>query len=250
VDFTSGQLAYGRGSRPSPADGIVQAPGATAVLVANPADKAIYYYKEGMAAPMGHFQNYGREPRAVMVVDKSLEERAPGVYQTTAKLRRPGLYDVALFLDSPRIIHCFEVRVSPNPELAAKRAASKPVTIKPLIQDRVLEVGEPANLRFKLTDPVTAEPKNDLKDVQVLTILAPGVWQQRQWAEQVGNGLYEIAFVPPRPGVYYVSVEVRSLGLGFNKTRPVILRAKKPKEQTSAGIIGVATADPNERAQK
>ena len=29
------------------------------MLVANPRDKAIYYYQEGMAAPMGQFSNYG-----------------------------------------------------------------------------------------------------------------------------------------------------------------------------------------------
>ena len=64
VDFPGGQNPPGRGTRPSPADGIVRAPGATAVLVANAPDRAIYFYMEGMAAPMGSFQNYGREPRA------------------------------------------------------------------------------------------------------------------------------------------------------------------------------------------
>ncbi len=142
VDFPGGRIPFGRVSRPSPADGIVQAPGATAVLVANPADRAIYFYKEGMAAPMGHFQNDGREPRAVLVVDRSLQERAPGTYETIATLRRPGLYDVAFFLDSPRTIHCFEVRVAPNPARQAERATLRPVVIEPLIASCVLPVGE------------------------------------------------------------------------------------------------------------
>ncbi len=90
VEFPGGQHPPGRMTRPTPAAGIVQAPGATAVLVSNPGDQAIYYYKEGMAAPMGHFRNYGREPRAVQVVDRSLRETRAGVYETTAQLRRPG----------------------------------------------------------------------------------------------------------------------------------------------------------------
>ena len=50
------------------------------MLVANPADKMIYYYTEGMAAPMGSFQNYKRDPRALLVLDNSLRETERGVY--------------------------------------------------------------------------------------------------------------------------------------------------------------------------
>jgi len=52
----------------APPNAVVQAPRArTRVLVANPMDKSVYYYKEGMAAPMGNFSNYGRQPRALLV---------------------------------------------------------------------------------------------------------------------------------------------------------------------------------------
>ena len=47
-------------ARVSLADVIVPAPEGDSVLVANPADRVIYYYSEGMAAPMGSFQNYRR----------------------------------------------------------------------------------------------------------------------------------------------------------------------------------------------
>ena len=76
MSFPAGQNPPDKASRPSPAASIVQVPGANAVLVANPADRAIYFYKEGMAAPLGHFRNYNREPRAVLVVDRSLQERS------------------------------------------------------------------------------------------------------------------------------------------------------------------------------
>ena len=48
--------------------------------MANPADQAIYYYMEGMLAPMGSFNNYRREPKAVLIVDRSLRERAGRVF--------------------------------------------------------------------------------------------------------------------------------------------------------------------------
>ena len=72
---------------------------APTVITTNPADKAIYYYREGMAAPMGHFKNFKVEPRAVMVVDRSLREVEPGVYSTDVKLTRSGQFDVPFFLD-------------------------------------------------------------------------------------------------------------------------------------------------------
>lgn len=58
------------------------------------------YYSEGMAAPMGDFQNYQRVPRAVMVVDRSLREEALGVYSTT---ERPAnaLKDVGVLVFLP-----------------------------------------------------------------------------------------------------------------------------------------------------
>ena len=56
----------GFGSEVSLAPRVVQVTGEDAVLFANPADKVMYYYREGMAAPMGNFTNYGRQPRAAM----------------------------------------------------------------------------------------------------------------------------------------------------------------------------------------
>src|SRR5262249_23025301 len=106
IDFPGGQIAPGKTSSRAVANTIVPAPEGNAVLAANPADRMIYYYSEGMAAPMGSFQNYGRDPRAVLVVDRSLRETIPGVYATTAPMAKSGTYDVAFLLDSPRIVHC------------------------------------------------------------------------------------------------------------------------------------------------
>ena len=80
TEFPGGQAAPGKGSTPVRGDSIVLAPEGNSVIVANPVDKVLYYYSEGMAAPMGNFQNYRREPMAVLVVDRSLREIKPGVY--------------------------------------------------------------------------------------------------------------------------------------------------------------------------
>ena len=111
---------------PPPADSIIPAPGAGAVLVANPKDQSVYYYSEGLAAPMGTFSNYKREPRAVLVIDRSLRERSrPGVYETVARLDQPGQFDVVFLLDQPRIVHAFPVTVEPDPDREAAPATGR-----------------------------------------------------------------------------------------------------------------------------
>jgi YVTN family beta-propeller protein len=223
VDFTGGQNPLGKWSRPSPADSIVRAPGATAVLVANPADRVIYYYKEGMAAPMGSFANYNREPRAVLVIDRSLKERTPGSYETVARLGA-GRYRAALFVDSPRTIHCFEVNVAEDPQLAAERLREQPLRVEPRLPAQEIKAGQEARLRFRLTDPVSGAPRDGLTDVNVLVFLASGTWRHRQWAQGLGDGLYEIGLVPPASGSYRIAVECPSERLPFHRSPQIPLR--------------------------
>jgi YVTN family beta-propeller protein len=233
VDFPGGQHPPGRMPRGTPADGVIQAPGAAAVLVANPEDKAIYYYKEGMAAPMGHFVNYGKQPRAVLVVDRTLREVKPGVYETTALMTGAGDYELALFIDSPKIIQCFPVKLAENPALA--QARKLPLNVELQTTKNTVGVGEDVAVRFKLSDPDNGSPRTGLKDVRVLTFLSPGIWQQRHWASEVEKGLYEIHFKPPEAGVYFVFVEVASAGLPLQKSPFLVLTAEAPQTQASQG---------------
>ncbi len=227
VDFPGGQHPPGEMSRPTPALGIVQAPGATAILMSNPGDKSIYYYKEGMAAPMGDFKNYGHEPLAVTVVDRSLQEVQPGIYQTEVKLRRPGKYDVAFFLDAPRLTHCFDFNVKDNPDFVPEggTAAVHKLAVVYKMDDVHVDVGKPATVRFQLEDPTSDSPRAGLGDVEVLTFLAPGIWQKRHLAHEVSPGLYEVRFTPPKKGVYYVFVESRSQGFGYQNSPYITLVA-------------------------
>ncbi len=233
VDFPGGQNPPGRLPLATPADGMIQAPGAAAVLVANPEDKAIYYYKEGMAAPMGHFQNYGKQPRAVLVVDRTLREVKPGVYETTAQMTGAGDYELALYVDAPKLIQCFPMKLAENPVLAQSRKL--PLGVELQSGKSTVGVGEDVMVRFKLTDPADGSPRTGLKDVHVLTFLSPGIWQQRHWASEVEKGLYEIHFKPPEAGIYFVFVEVASAGLELQKSPFLVLTAEAPKSAQSQG---------------
>jgi YVTN family beta-propeller protein len=225
TSFPAGQKVPGDSPFTSLASAIVPAPDEGSVLVANPADKMIYYYTEGMAAPMGSFQNYKRDPRALLVLDNSLRETQRGVYASTARLPQAGQYDVVFLLDSPRLVNCFAVSVAENPALPGKVETS--FKIEPLVKQALATAGERFTLRFKVFDAKSGTAKPDLKDVNVLAFLAPGIWQQRELAKPATDGVYEMSFVPPQPGVYYIFFQSPSLGLQFNQSTPLTLQVVK-----------------------
>jgi hypothetical protein len=199
------------------------------MLLANAADKMIYYYSEGMAAPMGNFQNYRRIPRALKVVDRSLREESLGVYSTTARLPKQGIYNVSLVLDSPRVVHCFEAVASANPLLASeKRTALK---IEYLNKTVSFSPSEDAKIRFRLFDTKTKKPNSDLRDVGVLVFLSPGTWQKRQVASPVGDGTYEISVNLPESGVYLVFVESPSQRVEYRELPYLMLHAQTTEKE-------------------
>ena len=226
--FPAGEKAPQLSGYTAVADVVIAAPEEGAVLVANPVDKMIYYYMEGMAAPTGSFQNYRRDPKAVLVRDKGLRETSPGVYTTSVKLTGHGKFDVAFLLDSPRVVNCFDAEIKENPELAKQREV--PIRIELLPAAPIAFVGTNYELPFKVLDARTNQPRPDLKDLGVLTFLAPGIWQERNWARQRTDGSYAISFVPPQAGVYYIFFQCPSLGVEFNQLQRLTLVAKERQE--------------------
>jgi cytochrome oxidase Cu insertion factor (SCO1/SenC/PrrC family)/DNA-binding beta-propeller fold protein YncE len=222
--FPAGQNVPADASMDTIAEIIVPAPEGNSVLLANPADRTIYYYSEGMAAPMGSFQNYRREPRGVMVVDRSLREVSSGVYSTTTKLPKSGNYDVAFLLDSPRITHCFNAEAKPNPDVPREKKVA--IKVEYLNKEKELRAGENYKLRFKVIDSTTLKPKSDLQDLRVLTLLSSGVWQKRDFARPVGEGVYELDIKVPQSGAYFVFVESRSQGVSFRQLPSLTLKAE------------------------
>jgi DNA-binding beta-propeller fold protein YncE len=248
VEFFGGQNPPGGRAASGAADAIVQAPGESAVLVANPADRAIYYYKEGLVAPMGHFSNYGHRPHSVLCVDRSLRERAStGVYVTVAKLPAAGRYDVLVYLNAPRFVHAFHLDVKPDPERQRERDAKK-VTVTFLGKPPQLKIGQPTTLRFRIVGAGDDRPRTGLRDVEVLAFLAPGIWHKRHSAREQGGGVYEIDFTPPRPGVFYVSLESSSAQLGPKDVRPIILRCDENPPPPAKDADGGHAGEPADEA--
>ena len=227
-EFPGGQGLPGKGSTPVQANSIVPAPEGNSVIVANPVDKMLYYYSEGMAAPMGNFQNYRREPLAAMIVDRSLRETTPGVYSTTVKLPASGNYDVAFLTDAPRIAHCFETAADPNPLLKEERTIA--LRIEHLAKDLQLPINQNYSLRFKLIETKTDKAKDNLDDVQVLTFSAPNNFQRRDIAKSVGNGMYEVKLNVPEAGVYMVFVQSGSMGVSYKDLPYLMLHAVEEKK--------------------
>jgi DNA-binding beta-propeller fold protein YncE len=222
IDFPGGQHPPGQGAAATPAPGIVKAPGANAVLVSNAEDRAIYFYKEGMAAPMGHFRNYGHMPRAVAVVDRSLRESTPGVYETTVALRAPGDYQLALFVESPRIVHCFPVSVVPDPKVLRTRTAG--VDVELLSPNRRTPVGREVAVLYRLTAP-DGTPRTGLTDVTAVTFRSPGLTQRRLPLTELRDGVYELRFTPDEEGVWMVFLEAPSEGLASQGSPRYFVRA-------------------------
>jgi YVTN family beta-propeller protein len=234
TDFPGGQVPPRKGSEPVHADSIVLAPEGNSVILANPVDKTLYYYTEGMAAPMGNFQNYRREPLAALVVDRSLREIKPGVYSTTIKLPASGHYDVAFLNDSPRVSHCFDLSADANPSLKQEKAVA--LRIEHQLKDMTLPVGKDFTFRFKLTDTATGNPKSDLKDLRVLTFMSAGGWQRRDFATSVGNGMYEIKLNVPESGVYMVFFESASMGVRYRDLPYLMLHAVAEAKTESSAV--------------
>jgi len=206
-----GTRAPGEYPYPTPASSITPTGNYGAVMAANPADLMVYYYMEGMIAPMGSYTTYGRVPKAVGVVDRSVRETDAGVYTARFRVPHSGEYDVAFLLDTPLVDHCFTFVAEPDPELAA--ADMGEVELEFLNAVRESPVGEEYPVLFTLTRTSDGDPVTGLEDVTVIATRPPGSWQQRQRARSLGDGRYEVTIPSDEPGVYYVTVAVPSLGL-------------------------------------
>jgi DNA-binding beta-propeller fold protein YncE len=222
AEVPGGQLVPARSGTRSLAAAIVAAPEPGAVLIANPSDAVVYYYEEGMVAPMGSFSNYRRTPKAVLVSDRGLRETSPGVYTANVAIPTGGTFDVAFLLDSPRVARCFEAKAIPDPEAAARRLAT--TAIVPLFAHARVALGSPLRMRFRATDPATGKVRSDVEDLQVVTVLAPGNWQERQRARPLEDGTYEVTVTPPEKGLYYVHWQCPSLGLRFAQSNGIVFQ--------------------------
>jgi hypothetical protein len=137
--FAAGSTPPKAGGELPLADTLAPAIGDAAVMVVNPADNTVYYYMEGMNAPMGSYQSYGASARAVSVIDRSLKETEPGVYTSKVRIPVAGRYDVAFLLEQPRLVNCFSLEAKEDPLLASQR---KRIVVEYLVKSREVPLGK------------------------------------------------------------------------------------------------------------
>lgn len=223
-------VGYDAGDRPPmdspmllPSDLFAPAVTEAATLSVSPGDATVYYYMEGMNAPMGSFRNYGHRPLSAIVADRTIKEVRPGEYEALLKLPAAGDFQLIMTLDSPQIIHCFSFSVLPDPELTRNEG---PVAISYDIKSgEVVETGVPVKVTFTLKAQLDQDL--DLGDVEVLTYRSPGQDREVHKAVLESDGRYSVTFTPERPGAYYIYPALRQLGLDFSSLQFVTLIAQE-----------------------
>lgn len=174
-------------------------------LVASGPERRLFYYLEGMFAPMGTFDNYRRTPRAVMILDRGLREGEPGHFETSVTLPAAGAYDVAVLTDQPQVAHCFSLRVAPSLSPAVNDA---PVTVTG--QAALGADARDVTLTFRLTGDGD-EPVHGVRDARVVVFQPPGVWQTSVWLIEHAPGVYGGRVRLPGGGAYAAAFDAASL---------------------------------------
>ena len=212
VSFPAGSLPPKDGGELGIASALAPAVKEAAVYVVSQADKAIYYYMEGMNFPMASFQNYGYPPQAVEVIDRSLREVETGHYTAVIKAPPAGDYEVAFVTESPNIVHCFPITVSADP--AVKKGPAPPL-VEYLAKDSAVKVGEKSPFRFRLRSLETGEPVAGIRDVRVRFFAVGSTARTDLPATEVEPGVYEAVIAVTQQGTYYAYIGSPSLKVNF-----------------------------------
>jgi YVTN family beta-propeller protein len=224
-EFPAGEKPVAASTGDTLAASMAAVPGEASMLLASPAEHAIHYYHEGMAAPTDSFDDLGHQPSALGIVDRGLRQAERGTYSTTARLPKPGMYDLTLLLDSPRVAHCFALDATSGFSASASAARLEPVTLP-----RTVPVGSPVALAFRATRP-SAQPVVAKSAVAAaLVILSPGSWYQRVPMVAADDGTWRLEFIPPRAGAYLIAFDAPDLGLDVDSGPHFALEANGPPE--------------------
>jgi YVTN family beta-propeller protein len=221
------------------ADSMAPATTEAAVFIVNPADNTTYFYMEGMNAPASNYKVFGSMARAVTVVDRSLKEVEPGVYEASVRIPTAGRYDVAFQLESPSVLHCFSAEAKPDPSI---KHDTRTVAIDYLDNKRRVAAGDDVKFQFRLHDPVTGASKSGLHDVRVMYYRAPGLDRMEVFAQEKEQGVYEVSIPIKHAGAYYLYVAARSVNLSY-KDAPYFTFMAAAKSKAKSAIDESNTAD-------
>jgi len=167
-----------------------------AVVVANPADDEITFLPEGSPVASGGYQGHGLEPRAALLVDRSLVEVEDGVFSGKLRLPSAGTFEVAFALDDPAIVHCFTFEASgEDPD-----AATVELEVAGPVQ---ASVGTETVLRVRLTDGDGA-PIDGVPDFQALAKHTASPASETSVGSGQGDGWYGFTFVLANAGAHQV----------------------------------------------
>lgn len=231
--FAAGSYPPGQVSDMRLADSMTTAAQEAAILVVSPADATVYYYMEGMNAPMGAFRNYGHKPRSVQIANRALKEVEPGLYQSTFKVPMAGTFEVAFLNEAPQFMHCFTMEAKINPEL--KRGVDQ-VAVEYIGNKPLLQAGDTMNLRFRLINRGSGNVLDETGPVTVKYFRAPRFDLNELVATPLGEGVYEAALSLRNAGAYYIYVAVPGLDADYaDLNYTTVIVSRKPTESTTTG---------------
>ena len=207
------------------------------MVIANPADKTIYFYQEGMMAPAGTIKNYGREPRGVMIADWSIRERGAGTYQTRSMLSAGGRYDAFVLLNEPRIGACLKIDIPSGlamPGLVVD--TPRELQLKTSWSEKTrLVVGEKATMDFTVTLKEGGKETRQLESesIAVRAFVPPVGPAEDLKARKHGNG-FAVDFTPTTEGQLTLLIGSPSLGIDFTRRASVTVGVKSQKNISGA----------------
>lgn len=218
VDFPGGTRPPGPSAW---ADPIVPTPEPGTVLVANPADESIYYYQEGMAAPMGSFPTPAEHPKAVRVLDRSLRPLRPGAYTAVVQLPAPGPYELAVLLTQPAAVACLALEVEAGPDGTTRPEARWTAPTE-------AQLGQPVDLRVEVRQGSAALGPEALPGAAFILVRAEGLHSQRVPAQRDAAGGWSLRFTPDTPGVWRVHLAAEGLSAAALTPAQLTVHAESP----------------------
>lgn len=224
---------------PLPGDLVVLNPDGMSAMVAAQAEQLLYYYSEGMNAPMGNYQTYGKTPVGLAVLDRSLKRVSDGVYSTVVPLEAQGEVDLYVYLEQPvRMYGRFGLTVEADLKTQADREKAKPRGIPVLdAADPTYPVGRDFALDLHLVDPETKQRVTQEGSVRVLVTPRFGNEQFRRAATHLGNGTYRVQLNLPKTGTWLLVAQCPEHNLSYNTHRPLELKVTDDVEGTVAPAV-------------
>jgi len=172
---------------------------------ANPAERTLHYYMEGMNAPSSSLRTYGHVPMATMVVQRGLREVEPGLYSAVIQLPAAGNMVLALASEAPVVRECLGLKIGKTTQTDTNVVAQAR-----WLNDKVqsISVGSTVNFRLEIKN-IQALDKNSDNKFFLRIVPAQGgrtiIWPLKNDPDAAGQWVAD--GVLSQTGGYYVYVD-------------------------------------------